>query len=51
MKNKTYLIWFLALPFAMGAAAEFLPLWLSVPAIVLMSVVWLGSAVLVGKGE
>lgn len=50
MTEKTQsLILFLTLPFAMGAAYEFLPSWVSVPAIVLMAIVWLGAAAIIGK--
>lgn len=42
-------IMILANPFLIGAAINFLPAWVSVPAVLLLALFWLGSWVLIAK--
>jgi hypothetical protein len=50
MNEKTKAAWlFLLLPFAISAAAEFLPKWISVPACVVMGLVWVGAFFTAGE--
>ena len=52
MKNKLMtLIYILVTPFVVSASIEFLPGWLSWPISILGGMVWLGSLILLEKGD
>jgi hypothetical protein len=48
-KYKLAVVLFFTLPFGISAAAEFLPTWVSAPAILLMAMFWLSSFIMIGK--
>jgi hypothetical protein len=47
-KELISIVYFFTLPFGIGAAAEFLPSWVSIPAIVIMAMLWCGNLVMMG---
>ena len=44
-----YIILWLLLPFAIGAAFEFLPLWMAIPATVVIGFYWIGVNITLSK--
>jgi hypothetical protein len=49
-KNRPITV-FIAAPFVVSGALQFLPFWVSAPTTLLLGLLWIGAAIAIGKGD